>query len=220
MKGILSFWLDLGIDGVRMDAVSHLIEDDHLKDEPKSDDENVDELDWNSLYHIYTNNQNLTRSILSELSSFIKQNYGPDKFVVLETDLGSPEIMEYYDCGDIPFNFQLARGIKDNVSAVMIKELVEQWIDNMPTDKIANWVTGSHDISRIASRVSDDFVDHMNMLVLMLPGISVTYQGEEIGMTNMNISWEDTLDPAGQVEMATGSFKEIFYTSFSFNQDF
>jgi len=196
MKEILSFWLDLGIDGVRMDAVSHLIEDDKLKDEPKSG-ENVDDLDWNSLEHIYTNNQNLTRDILSELTSFIKENYGSDKFVVLETDLSSPEIMQYYDCGDIPFNFELARGIKNNVSAVLIKNLVEQWMDNMPHDKIANWVTGSHDISRIASRVSDDFVDHMNMLALMLPGISVTYQGEEIGMTNMNISWEDTLDPAG-----------------------
>ena len=64
----------------------------------------------------------------------------------------------------------VARGIKNNVSAVLIKNLVEQWMDNMPNDKIANWVTGSHDISRIASRVSDDFVDHMNMLVLMLPG--------------------------------------------------
>ena len=31
----------------------------------------------------------------------------------------------------------------------------------------------------------------------MLPGVSVTYQGEELGMTNTNISWEDTLDPAG-----------------------
>ena len=31
----------------------------------------------------------------------------------------------------------------------------------------------------------------------MLGGVSVTYQGEELGMTNTNISWEDTLDPAG-----------------------
>ena len=108
MKEILSFWLDLGIDGVRMDAVSHLIEDDKLKDEPKSG-ENVDDLDWNSLEHIYTNNQNLTRDILSELTSFIKENYGSDKFVVLETDLSSPEIMQYYDCGDIPFNFELGK---------------------------------------------------------------------------------------------------------------
>ena len=68
---------------------------------------------------------------------------------------------------------------------------------NMPGSGLANWVTGSHDISRVASRVSQVFIDHMNMLVLMLPGVSVTYQGEELGMTNTNISWEDTMDPAG-----------------------
>ncbi len=36
------------------------------------------------------------------------------------------------------------------------------------------------------------------MLSLTLPGVSVTYQGEEIGMTNnMDISYEETQDPAG-----------------------
>lgn len=37
----------------------------------------------------------------------------------------------------------------------------------------------------------------MNMLVMILPGASVTYQGEEIGMTDGDISWEDTVDPWG-----------------------
>lgn len=37
----------------------------------------------------------------------------------------------------------------------------------------------------------------MNMLVMVLPGASVTYQGEEIGMTDGEISWEDTVDPWG-----------------------
>ena len=32
---------------------------------------------------------------------------------------------------------------------------------------------------------------------LMLPGVAVTYNGEEIGMTNTDVSWEDTVDPAG-----------------------
>ena len=35
------------------------------------------------------------------------------------------------------------------------------------------------------------------MMSLMLPGVAVTYNGEEIGMTNTNVSWEDTVDPAG-----------------------
>ena len=35
------------------------------------------------------------------------------------------------------------------------------------------------------------------MMSLMLPGVAVTYNGEEIGMTNTDVSWEDTVDPAG-----------------------
>jgi len=35
------------------------------------------------------------------------------------------------------------------------------------------------------------------MILLLLPGTPVTYYGEEIGMKNGNISWEDTQDPFG-----------------------
>lgn len=39
-------------------------------------------------------------------------------------------------------------------------------------------------------------VDAMNMLVLTLPGIGVTYYGEEIGQEDQWLSWKDTVDPA------------------------
>jgi len=201
MKDILDFWLDLGIDGVRMDAVSHLIEDDGLHDEPASNNPDaVDDLDWKSLEHIYTNNLEETRSILAELTEHVKNKYG-DRFVVLETDLDLLENMDYYGCGDMPFNFNLARHIKGEVLPEDVMTEVQNWLANMelsaPSGSVANWVTGSHDIGRVASRVSSSLVDHLNMLVLMLPGVSVTYQGEELGMTNTNITWEETLDPAG-----------------------
>ena len=35
------------------------------------------------------------------------------------------------------------------------------------------------------------------MMSLLLPGVAVTYNGEEIGMVNTEVSWEDTVDPAG-----------------------
>lgn len=38
----------------------------------------------------------------------------------------------------------------------------------------------------------------MNMVALLLPGVSITYYGEEIGMQDTSISWEQTVDPAGR----------------------
>ena len=41
MKNVISFWLDLGVDGFRMDAVAHIWEDGEFKDEPVSYDSDV-----------------------------------------------------------------------------------------------------------------------------------------------------------------------------------
>ncbi|WP_456115189.1 alpha-amylase family glycosyl hydrolase, partial [Streptomyces endophyticus] len=38
-------------------------------------------------------------------------------------------------------------------------------------------------------------MDAFNMLVLLLPGIAITYMGEEIGMVNGFVPWSETKDP-------------------------
>ena len=40
-----------------------------------------------------------------------------------------------------------------------------EMLGSMPDGEVANWVTGSHDIGRVASRVSERRVDHMNMVI-------------------------------------------------------
>jgi alpha-glucosidase len=40
-------------------------------------------------------------------------------------------------------------------------------------------------------------MDAANMINLLIRGTAVTYYGEEIGMVDTWISWEDTVDPAG-----------------------
>ena len=53
MKDVLTFWMDKGVDGFRMDAVPWLFEDPEFKDEPLSGWSNDPE-DYLYLYHIYT----------------------------------------------------------------------------------------------------------------------------------------------------------------------
>lgn len=55
---------------------------------------------------------------------------------------------------------------------------------------------GNHDRPRVGTRFGKERIDAMNMIILSLPGATVTYQGEEIGMTDVHISWEETKDPA------------------------
>jgi alpha-glucosidase len=56
---------------------------------------------------------------------------------------------------------------------------------------------GNHDQHRVASRFSPELVDGLNFLAHLLPGVGVTYNGEEIGMENTLITWEQCRDPQG-----------------------
>lgn len=55
---------------------------------------------------------------------------------------------------------------------------------------------GNHDQRRVGSRYGEQRIDVMNMLQMFLPGVSVTYMGEELGMLDLDISWTDSRDPA------------------------
>jgi alpha-glucosidase len=56
---------------------------------------------------------------------------------------------------------------------------------------------GNHDQHRVASRFPPALVDGMNIIGQLLPGISVTYNGDEIGMENTIINWDQVIDPQG-----------------------
>lgn len=53
---------------------------------------------------------------------------------------------------------------------------------------------GNHDNHRVATRVGPENVDGLNMLVTLLPGISVSYNGEEIGQENGEVSFDQRQD--------------------------
>jgi len=65
MKNILNYWLEFGIDGIRVDALKHVYESESLEDEPKQD-ENNPSVDYFSLIHLYTENQNEVYDLIKE----------------------------------------------------------------------------------------------------------------------------------------------------------
>jgi alpha-glucosidase len=48
----------------------------------------------------------------------------------------------------------------------------------------------------MATRLGVERVDLLNILLQTLPGIAITYQGEELGLRNTHLTWEETLDPS------------------------
>ncbi|XP_017462391.1 PREDICTED: maltase A2-like [Rhagoletis zephyria] len=69
----------------------------------------------------------------------------------------------------------------------------DSYVDK-PTDA-ANWQAGNHDNSRPATHIGEKRVDMMTMIVHAMPGASVTYNGDEIGMTDMDTDSDNYRDP-------------------------
>lgn len=93
----------------------------------------------------------------------------------------------------MPFNFNLIYAMHENTDAKQFRNSIEAWMTYMPSGFVPSWVVGSHDHSRLATRFGADRAELANALVLMLPGTSITYYGEEIGMSD-NKDFEIVVD--------------------------
>ncbi|XP_076830310.1 amino acid transporter heavy chain SLC3A1 [Brachyhypopomus gauderio] len=199
MTDVIHFWLKKGVDGFRMDAVKHILEAAHLRDEPQVNPDQPPETVNTEfqLYHDYTYTQvglhDILRSWRTDLDEYSREP-GRYRFMVTES-YDYEEIdktMMYYGTrfakeADFPFNFYLL-DLPTSLSGVRAKELVNLWMSNMPRGKWPNWVVGNHDKPRMSSRAGREYVRAINMLLLTLPGTPTTYYGEEIGMENVNVS--------------------------------
>lgn len=57
---------------------------------------------------------------------------------------------------------------------------------------------GNHDNSRITTRMGVEFADAINIFLALMPGIMVTYNGEELAMEDTFVRWDQTVDPSGR----------------------
>ncbi|KAG5309991.1 MAL2 Maltase, partial [Acromyrmex insinuator] len=132
-----------------------------------------------------------------------------DLLMVMEAYTDPNHTMQYYDYALLSFNFKFIININAKSSAQEFKQQIDLRINSMPRGKIANWAV------RIASR--SDRSDQMIMLSMVLPGLVVTYNGDEIGMVDKrDISWEDTQD----FQMHIAGFSEANSTWLPVNQNY
>ena len=188
MKDVLNFWMDKGVDGFRIDAVPSLFEvkpdaNGNFPDEPLSGNTN-DPDDWNFLVHIYTQDQDDTIDMVYQwratLDNYQKERGGEDRVIMTEAYSAIDIVMKYYGNGSqegahMPFNFQFITTFFNSSNAGDLQKTIDYWMTNMPQGRVANWVMGNHDQHRVGTRIGEDKIDIMNMILMTLPGISVTY---------------------------------------------
>lgn len=200
--GMMKFWLDKGMDGFRMDVINFI-----SKDPEYPDGENGD----GSPYFM---NGPRVHEFLQEMNQEVLSNY--DVMTVGEMPGASPEDAKRYTDPkneelNMIFTFEHmdldSNGDKWNwtdLNLVDLKENFEKWQTSLHGVGWNSLYWNNHDQPRIVSRFGDDGeyrVKSAKMLAIclhMMQGTPYIYQGEELGMTNVNF---ETLEEYRDIEL-------------------
>ena len=195
MLDVLRFWLDRGVDGFRVDAIHHLIEDEHLRDNPPNPDWRPGMSPARRLVRAHTMDQPEVHEAIVEMRR-VADAYAGDRVLIGEAYLPIDRLMAYYGADlsgfHLPFNFHL---ISTPWQAEAIAALVETYEAALPKGGWPNWVLGNHDRPRVATRLGPSQARVAAMLLLTLRGTPTIYQGEEIGMADVPIPPDLVQDP-------------------------
>ncbi|XP_026490452.2 maltase A1-like [Vanessa tameamea] len=212
MLNIMRFWFEKGADGYRLDAIPHLFEADpndyggQYPDEPLTGNPFLTPNQAGYTTQEHTRDQIELYDVVYEWRGFADKwtndNNAETRILLAEAYANVTMTMLYYGNerdrigAHFPFNFDFINSLSSNSNARDFVYIIKRWLTYMPQGKVANWVFGNHDQKRMPSRFRPNMVDGLNSLNMMLPGVAITYQGEEIGMRDGYVSWEDTVDVA------------------------
>ncbi|KAJ6650164.1 Maltase 2 [Pseudolycoriella hygida] len=206
MKNVLRFWMDKGASGFRVDAVNHLFEVEDFRDEPI--DNEGDPLDYGYTKKDYTKDLDEVYDMIYQwrevMDQYQAEHGGETRIMMSEAYANETFTMKYYQSPDgsrqgshMPFNFVLINELYEGSPASDFKKVIDARINALPSGRKTNWVIGNHDQARVGSRYGPEKIDALLTLVMTLPGIAVTYNGEEIGMVDYRygILFNETVDP-------------------------
>lgn len=195
MMEVLRFWLDRGVDGFRIDVLWHIIKSESLPDNPINVDWTPERTERDRLVQQYSTDQPEAHEIAAEFRA-LADSYG-DRVLIGEVFLpderlaqwfGTPELPEVH----LPVNFHL---IENTWDAAVLKRTIADYEASLPSFGWPNWVFGSHDAPRIAARIGEAQARVAAMLLLTLRGTPTLYQGDEIGIGEVDIPPDRVRDP-------------------------
>lgn len=198
MHDVLRFWLDMGVDGFRMDAIMCCIKHADFPDNPPIRENSPLKPFGFGLEPAFTMNQPKVHEMVRGLRSVL-DGYEGERVMIGETWVFElAELMKYYgknlDEFHIPFNFL---SMMMPWKAKEMKQFVSAYYAAMPEGASPNFVFGSHDIHRLATRFGPENHRSAGMLLLTLWGIPTMYYADELGIEDVDVPIARRQDPWG-----------------------
>ena len=202
------FWLDLGVDGFRLDVVNFYFHDALLRDNPPARaDVSPLTVQRSNPYamqdHLYDKHRPENLVFLERFRALLDAYPGATTVGEMGVDRDVAAATEAYTLADRRlhqvYSFELMTPI---LSAAHIRQVVRGMEAEVRTGWVS-WAVSNHDFARIVSRwgLADRARDAAPLLIALLAslrGSPCLYQGEELGLTEAEIAFDDLQDPYGR----------------------
>jgi len=198
---VMRFWLDRGVDGFRLDGLNFSLFDPDLRDNPPKipAPRNVSR-PFDLQEHVHNQSHPDLPKFLKRLRMLMDE-YG-EIFSVAEVPGPSPlEEMRAYTEGEqnlnSAYNFDFLYAKRLGAEAIATSQ--SNWL-GAPGEGWPSWAFSNHDAPRCVSRWLEgaDPVVRAKLttaLLFCLRGNPILYQGEELGLPQAEIAFEDLQDP-------------------------
>lgn len=201
----LHFWLDLGVDGFRIDAAHGMVKENILVDH--SDPEGL-----SSALRLDSEMNAETRGTLLASAPFFDRDgvhiiyrewrklfdsYSRNVMAVAEAWVHPPERATLYVRPDElqqVFNFDLLVAPFDDADLFACVDRTVKLIGGVGASP--TWALSNHDAPRVVSRVGAEQARALALFTFGLPGSCYVFQGQELGLPDAQLADADRQDPA------------------------
>ena len=203
----MRFWLDRGVDGLRLDAINFCFHDPELRDNParpKSARKTTGYMADNPYgyqWHRFNNTQPQMLPFLEDVRRMLDEY--PDVVALgeISSDDSTATVAEYTQPGRLhrAYSFEL---LSNDSSPTHIRKTVESLRERAPRSWPC-WTVSNHDVERVVSRWGRSmpplphFATQLTALVCSLRGSVCVFQGEELGLGEAEVPFESLRDPYG-----------------------
>lgn len=196
MTDVVRFWFDMGVDGMRVDAIWGISKDPQLGDDAPNHGFDGDPDSYGAFVHDHCKHGPHFAGYLRQLAA-VCDEYDDRQLV-----------FEFYpdeQLGDIWQQYTEVIQTHPRAAAFFMENRQNDWHAERTGWNLVNYLracgdnlpffcVGNHDQPRVVSRLGHERARALQFLNLLCPGVSVIYYGEEIGMENGDLTEADLRD--------------------------
>jgi alpha-glucosidase len=200
------FWLARGVDGLRLDAINFCYHDQELRDNPPKPAEKRAGRGFKSdnpyayQYHWYNNTRPENLAFLADLRAVLDEFPGAVALGEISSEDSIATMAEYTQPGRLhmAYSFEL---LGPKGSAKHFKQTIDRQFEAAPSSWPC-WAISNHDVERVFSRWGEPasprhLATQLTALICSLRGSVSVYQGEELGLPEAEVPYEQLRDPYG-----------------------